>query len=160
MPEPVASAPSAPRHAAPAAEPTPAAAPAPSAEPAQPAEPEADGYVPVIGRIPILSLTPQIEDDLWPAKSFVHDVVPFGATIFREGHDLIGADVLLTDPTGAVTAHRMSLDATKPGLDRWITTAQLETQGVWTWRVSAWSDDFGTWLHNAEIKVPRASTST
>ncbi|MDO4043820.1 alpha-1,4-glucan--maltose-1-phosphate maltosyltransferase [Clavibacter michiganensis] len=154
MPEPVASAPSAPRHAAPAAEPTPAAAPAPSAEPAQPAEPEADGYVPVIGRIPILSLTPQIEDDLWPAKSFVHDVVPFGATIFREGHDLIGADVLVTDPTGAVTAHRMSLDATKPGLDRWITTAQLETQGVWTWRVSAWSDDFGTWLHNAEIKVP------
>ncbi|KDP90399.1 alpha-1,4-glucan:maltose-1-phosphate maltosyltransferase [Clavibacter cf. michiganensis LMG 26808] len=141
-------APSAPRHAAPVAE------PAPAASPTQPAEPETDGYVPVIGRIPILSLTPQIEDDLWPAKSFVHDVVPFGATIFREGHDLIGADVLLTDPTGAVTAHRMSLDATKPGLDRWITTAQLETQGVWNWRVSAWSDDFGTWLHNAEIKVP------
>ncbi|UKF26588.1 alpha-1,4-glucan--maltose-1-phosphate maltosyltransferase [Clavibacter sp. A6099] len=147
-PEPAAPAPSAPRHAAPVAE------PAPAASPTQPAEPETDGYVPVIGRIPILSLTPQIEDDLWPAKSFVHDVVPFGATIFREGHDLIGADVLLTDPTGAVTAHRMSLDATKPGLDRWITTAQLETQGVWNWRVSAWSDDFGTWLHNAEIKVP------
>ncbi|WP_445443968.1 alpha-1,4-glucan--maltose-1-phosphate maltosyltransferase [Clavibacter sp. km1a] len=142
----------APRHAAPAAEvdaePTPAAsAPAPAAA-------DDDDYVPVIGRIPILSLTPQIEDDLWPAKSFVHDVVPFGATIFREGHDLIGADVELTDPSGAVTSHRMALDLTKPGLDRWVTTAQLETQGVWTWRVSAWSDDFGTWLHNAEIKVP------
>ena len=137
----------APRHAAPVAEAA-----------ATPAAPEADApeddHVPVIGRIPILSLTPQIEDDLWPAKSFVHDVVPFGATIFREGHDLIGADVELTDPSGAVTSHRMSLDATKPGLDRWTTTAQLETQGVWTWRVSAWSDDFGTWLHNAEIKVP------
>ncbi|WP_353734317.1 alpha-1,4-glucan--maltose-1-phosphate maltosyltransferase, partial [Clavibacter sp.] len=157
-PEPVT--PSAPRHAAPVAEPTPGAErdlpiePTPSAEPAQTADPATDDYVPVIGRIPILSLTPQIEDDLWPAKSFVHDVVPFGATIFREGHDLIGADVLLTDPTGAETSHRMSLDATKPGLDRWITSAQLETQGVWTWRVSAWSDDFGTWLHNAEIKVP------
>lgn len=154
MPEPVAPAPSAPRHAAPVAEPTPTASPTQPAERTPAAEHEPDAYVPVIGRIPILSLTPQIEDDLWPAKSFVHDVVPFGATIFREGHDLIGADVLLTDPTGAVSAHRMSLDATKPGLDRWITTAQLETQGVWTWRVSAWSDDFGTWLHNAEIKVP------
>nr|WP_255526457.1 alpha-1,4-glucan--maltose-1-phosphate maltosyltransferase [Clavibacter sp. VKM Ac-2872] len=162
-PEPVAPAPSAPRHAAPAAEPTPDAGPARSDLPLEPTPADRapaagptldDDYVPVIGRIPILSLTPQIEDDLWPAKSFVHDVVPFGATIFREGHDLIGADVLLTDPSGAVTEHRMSLDATKPGLDRWITTAQLATQGVWTWRVSAWSDDFGTWLHNAEIKVP------
>lgn len=151
------------RHAAPVAEPvapTPAPAPTPDRAPASeapaPADtaPADDDYVPVIGRIPILSLTPQIEDDLWPAKSFVHDVVPFGATIFREGHDLIGADVELTDPSGAVTSHRMSPDATKPGLDRWITTAQLETQGVWTWRVSAWSDDYGTWLHNAEIKVP------
>ena len=156
--EPVAAAPSAPRHAAPVAaaspEPERPVAPTPPAAPTPAAAPADDDYVPVIGRIPILSLTPQIEDDLWPVKSFVHDVVPFGATIFREGHDLIGADVLLTDPTGAVTEHRMALDATKPGLDRWITSAQLETQGVWTWRVSAWSDDFGTWLHNAEIKVP------
>ncbi|MBP2458090.1 starch synthase (maltosyl-transferring) [Clavibacter michiganensis] len=156
--EPVAPAPSAPRHAAPVAasapEPELPAEPAPAAAPTPAVEPADDDYAPVIGRIPILSLTPQIEDDLWPAKSFVHDVVPFGATIFREGHDLIGADVLLTDPTGAVTSHRMALDATKPGLDRWIASAQLETQGVWTWRVSAWSDDFGTWLHNAEIKVP------
>ncbi|WP_440671811.1 maltotransferase domain-containing protein [Clavibacter nebraskensis] len=150
-PEPAAPMPSTPRHAAPVAEPTPAVD---SSQPSPAAESATDDHVPVIGRIPILSLTPQIEDDLWPAKSFVHDVVPFGATIFREGHDLIGADVLLTDPSGSVTEHRMSLDATKPGLDRWITTAQLETQGVWTWRVSAWSDDFGTWLHNAEIKVP------
>ncbi|MFT2692714.1 maltotransferase domain-containing protein [Clavibacter zhangzhiyongii] len=151
---------SAPRHAAPVPPDDAPAAPE-HAEPAHAAPsapdaiaPDEDDYVPVIGRIPILSLTPQIEDDLWPAKSFVHDVVPFGATIFREGHDLIGADVELTDPSGAVTSHRMALDLTKPGLDRWSATIQLETQGVWTWRVSAWSDDFGTWLHNAEIKVP------
>ncbi|RII96030.1 DUF3416 domain-containing protein, partial [Clavibacter nebraskensis] len=118
-PEPAAPMPSTPRHAAPVAEPTPAVD---SSQPSPAAESATDDHVPVIGRIPILSLTPQIEDDLWPAKSFVHDVVPFGATIFREGHDLIGADVLLTDPSGSVTEHRMSLDATKPGLDRWITT--------------------------------------
>ncbi|RII96508.1 DUF3416 domain-containing protein, partial [Clavibacter michiganensis subsp. insidiosus] len=99
------------------AEPTPAVDSSSSTPPTPAAEPASDDHVPVIGRIPILSLTPQIEDDLWPAKSFVHDVVPFGATIFREGHDLIGADVLLTDPTGLVTAHRMTLDASKPGLD-------------------------------------------
>ena len=113
-----------------------------------------EDFTPRIGRIPILSLRPQLEDNLWPATSFVTDVVPFGATVFREGHDLIGVDVLLTDPADADTRHGMHVDDSRPGEDRYRKRIQLGTQGLWSYRVTAWSDDFGTWLHNAEIKVP------
>ncbi|WP_264674007.1 alpha-1,4-glucan--maltose-1-phosphate maltosyltransferase [Planctomonas psychrotolerans] len=95
-----------------------------------------------------------MEDNLWPVTSFVSDVVPFGATVFREGHDLIGVDLALTDPSGAVTRHRMRVDETRPGEDRYTARVQLNLQGRWTYRVEAWSDDYATWLHNAEIKVP------
>jgi starch synthase (maltosyl-transferring) len=32
-----------------------------------------------VGRIPVLDLSPQINDNLWPAKAFAGEVVPFGA---------------------------------------------------------------------------------
>ena len=38
------------------------------------------GYQPLIGRIPIVRLAPQQPDDLWPAKAFVGEVVPFFAS--------------------------------------------------------------------------------
>jgi starch synthase (maltosyl-transferring) len=78
--------------------------------------------------------------------------VPFGATVFREGHDLLGVDLLLVDPDGKQTQHRMH--TTVPGTDRWETEAQLTTTGSWHYRVQAWSDDWASWLHVAEIKVP------
>jgi starch synthase (maltosyl-transferring) len=78
--------------------------------------------------------------------------VPFGATVFREGHDLIGVDLRLTSPTGSTTVHRMHPGA--PGLDRWEVDVQVPTVGEWTYQVHAYSDDWASWLHNAEIKVP------
>ncbi|HEY8589208.1 MAG TPA: alpha-1,4-glucan--maltose-1-phosphate maltosyltransferase [Naasia sp.] len=100
----------------------------------------------------MLDLSPQQPDDLWPAKAFVGEVVPFRATVFREGHDLLGADLVLVDPAGNATEHRLTL--LNPGLGQWGTEAQVDSAGFWTWHVKAWSDDFGTWLHNAEVKVP------
>jgi starch synthase (maltosyl-transferring) len=78
--------------------------------------------------------------------------VPFGATVFREGHDLIGVDLLLTSPAGSTTVHRMHPGA--PGLDRWEVDVQVPTPGDWTYQVHSYSDDWATWHHNAEIKVP------
>ena len=46
-----------------------------------------------VGRIPVLDLSPQLNDNQWPARAFAGEVVPFGATAFREGHDLIGVDL-------------------------------------------------------------------
>jgi starch synthase (maltosyl-transferring) len=111
-----------------------------------------ESYVPIIGRIPIRHLSPAQPENLWPAKAFSGEVVPFGATVFREGHDLLGVDLLLVDPERKQSRHRMAPGA--PGTDRWEVSVQLEKTGTWHYRVQAWSDDWASWLHNADIKVP------
>ena len=111
-----------------------------------------EDYVPAIGRIPILQPSPAVDDGRWSAKAFSGEVVPFGVTAFREGHDLIGVELLLTDPAGEQSVHRMSpLD---DGTDRWQTLVQLEARGLWRFQVRAFADDYATWLHNAQLKVP------
>ena len=105
-----------------------------------------------IGRIPIRNLSPVQPEDRWPARAFDGEVVPFGATVFREGHDLIGVDLLLVDPDGKQTQHHMSPGAA--GTDRWQVLAKLNGVGNWRFRVQAYSDDWASWLHNADIKIP------
>jgi starch synthase (maltosyl-transferring) len=109
-------------------------------------------YEPKLGRIPIRHLSPQQPENFWPAKACVGEVVPFHATVFKEGHDVIGVDLLLTDPSGTQTVHRMA--DVDEGTDRWHVDALLDAQGDWSWSVQAWLDEWATWLHTAEIKIP------
>jgi len=111
-----------------------------------------DEFEPAIGRIPILELTPSVDAGRWPAKAFAGEVVPFGVTAFREGHDLIGVDILLFDPAGEATEYRMTPSA--PGTDRWQRLVQLDVEGRWRFQARAYADDYATWLHNAQLKVP------
>ena len=106
----------------------------------------------MLGRIPILDLAPQQPDDLWPAKAFEGEVVPFSATVFKEGHDVIDAAVVLTAPSGRVV--RRPMVQVNPGLGRWTASVQVDETGPWAWHVDAWLDDWGTWLHDAGIKIP------
>jgi len=129
------------------------ATPAPlPAEPAATASAAVSEYVPLVGRIPILDLSPQQPDNLWPAKGFVGEVVPFAATVFREGHDMLGTDLVLVSPSGVTSTHRLTLLA--PGSDRYGVNALVDEAGSWTFHFRAWSDDWGTWRHNADIKIP------
>jgi len=109
-------------------------------------------YEPKLGRIPIRALTPQQPENHWPASAYRGEVVPFGATVFREGHDKLGVRLDLTDPHGRLASYRMRPG--EPGTDRWNAEVLLALEGTWTWRVRAFSDDWATWLHNAEIKIP------
>nr|WP_233563855.1 alpha-1,4-glucan--maltose-1-phosphate maltosyltransferase [Cryobacterium tepidiphilum] len=100
----------------------------------------------------MLDLRPSLPENRWPVRAFAGEVVPFSATAFREGHDLIGVTLLLTDPAGTETRHRMTAAAV--GTDTWRTEAQLATPGKWSFRVRAWADDVATWQHNASVKIP------
>lgn len=100
----------------------------------------------------MFDLSPQLNDNLWPARAFAGEVVPFGATAFREGHDLIGVSLYLTAPDGTETIHPMELAAS--GTDRWEVRVPLQVQGAWRYRVRAYADDLATWQHNAGIKIP------
>ena len=109
-------------------------------------------YEPKMGRIPIRELAPQQPENQWPAKAVVGEVIPFQATVFKEGHDVLGVDLLLTSPDGVQAKHRMH--EVGEGLDRWQVDVLLDAQGSWVYSVQAWNDDWATWLHNALIKIP------
>jgi starch synthase (maltosyl-transferring) len=79
-------------------------------------------------------------------------VIPFEATIFREGHDSLGARLHLSGPDGTTRVYPMRAGA--PGTDRWRADAAIDAEGTWSWHVEAYSDDWATWVHNAEIKIP------
>ena len=60
------------------------------------------------GRIPVTRVTPALPDGRWRPKAYAGEVVPFRATVFREGHDQVGAMLVLTSPSGQVRHERMS----------------------------------------------------
>ena len=104
-----------------------------------------------IGRLPISKVTPVVDEGRWPAKAFKGEVIPFSAVVFREGHDALGVEVLLTSPSGKSTVHRMHAGA--PGSDSWHVRAKLEEIGEYRFQIRAFGDDYETWHHTAEVKL-------
>ena len=106
-----------------------------------------------IGRIPVTKVSPVIEGGAYAAKASVGELVPIRAKVFREGHDAVNASVIVTDPAGNETRHDMT-PLEPRGLDPWEAWVRFEVEGAHTFRVEGWSDPWGTWLHNAEAKLP------
>ncbi|WP_069385765.1 alpha-1,4-glucan--maltose-1-phosphate maltosyltransferase [Cellulosimicrobium cellulans] len=104
-----------------------------------------------IGRIPVIEVSPVVEGGRWPAKAVVGEMVPVEATVFREGHDAVAATAVLVAPDGSERTARM-VDVA-PGLDRFRATLHPDTTGDWSLRVEAWSDPYGTWAHDATVKI-------
>lgn len=104
-----------------------------------------------VGRFPILDVQPTVDGGRWGAKAFDGELIPFSAIVFREGHDALGVELLLTSPTGKNTVHRMHAGA--PGSDRWHTAVLLAETGRWQFQIRAFADDYETWHHNAEVKL-------
>ncbi|WP_231920070.1 alpha-1,4-glucan--maltose-1-phosphate maltosyltransferase [Microlunatus soli] len=104
-------------------------------------------------RIPVLKPSPVIDDGTLPAKAAIGELFTVAATVFREGHDAVGAQAVLTDPDGA--SRTVPLHPIQPaGFDRWGADVALDRLGGWTFRVEAFDDPFETWRHHAEIKIP------
>ncbi|WP_404374448.1 maltotransferase domain-containing protein [Kytococcus sedentarius] len=120
-----------------------------TATPPPPPFPHA-GQVPV-GRIPVLDVQPTVDGGRFPAKSVVDEVFPVTATVFREGHDAVGATAVLTDPDGRQT--RWAMQCLNPGLDHWAAHVHATAPGVWSLSVEGWSDPYGTWEHAARVKI-------
>ncbi len=104
-----------------------------------------------IGRIPVQDVSPVVDGGALPGKSVVDEEFVVSATVFREGHDAVNATVVLTDPQGEDIAVPMT--CVNAGLDRWEATVAAGTEGRWRFRVEGWSDPYGTWSHDATIKV-------
>jgi starch synthase (maltosyl-transferring) len=107
----------------------------------------------VIGRIPILDVEPVLECGRRPAKAVTGETFPVSATVFREGHEMLGAGVVLRGPDGqrSPLAYMHEL---VPGTDRYGADVTVTAQGLWYFQVEAWGDPIAHWRHDAAIKVP------
>ena len=100
-----------------------------------------------------MDVMPVVDLGRQAAKATVGEPFPVRATVFREGHDRLAAEVVLTAPDGSrrppvrMTKHESIPDH----YDAWVTP---DVGGAWTFEVHAWSDPIATWEHNAGLKIP------
>ena len=96
---------------------------------------------------------PVIDCGRYPAKSAVGEQLTVAATVYREGHDAVGVNVVLRDSTGR-TGPWTPMRLVAPGTDRYEAVVTADTTGAWTFHIEAWSDPLESWRHDARIKVP------
>ena len=88
-----------------------------------------------------------------PAKAVTGETFQVTATVFREGHEMLGAAVVLTDPGGADCGLAMMHELAE-GTDRYGAEVTPDREGAWQFRIEAWGDPLARWQHDAAIKVP------
>ncbi|TKV60561.1 alpha-1,4-glucan--maltose-1-phosphate maltosyltransferase [Nakamurella flava] len=115
------------------------------------------------GRIGLNELSPQIAGG-YPAKAVVGQAITIGATVFREGHDAVAANVVWRPPADGTPgdgapagtgeqAPLVMLQREASWSTRYTATVVPDRMGMWTYQVEAWSDPLGTWHHAVEVKA-------
>ncbi len=117
------------------------------------ADSSADDFM--INRIPITDIQPSVffGGEFVPVKAIAGEEIEISATIFREGHDALGADVLLFDKDG-VELSRTRMREHGHGSDRFSTWIRIPARGDFTFAIESFDDPFATWLHDSQIKIP------
>ncbi|MBV9830817.1 MAG: DUF3416 domain-containing protein, partial [Marmoricola sp.] len=106
----------------------------------------------MVGRIPVLDVAPVVNLGRNPAKATVGEELEVSATVFREGHDQLGAEVVLTDSAGLRRAP-VRMHEVPDQLLRMSARVRTDAEGPWTYEIQSWSDTVGTWVHDATIKI-------
>jgi starch synthase (maltosyl-transferring) len=102
------------------------------------------------GRYAIEDVQPVIALGRRAVKAVVGELIQVSASVFREGHDEVGAHVVLTEASGRTTQIRME-HGPSDTFTAWIQPQEL---GDAVFQIEAWGDPLGTWIHRAEIKIP------
>ncbi|MEU5219528.1 alpha-1,4-glucan--maltose-1-phosphate maltosyltransferase [Streptomyces sp. NPDC020807] len=103
--------------------------------------------------MPVLDVRPSVDCGRRPAKAVAGETFEVTATVFREGHDAVAANVVLRGPSGR-PGPWTPMRELAPGTDRWGAEVTPDVEGLWTYAVEAWSDPVATWRHTARIKIP------
>ncbi len=109
----------------------------------------------MINRIPVTDISPTVffGGDFVPVKAIAGEEIPVSATIFREGHDLLGADVVLYSASGKELSRTVMREEWHGG-DRFLGSVRIPEQGDYTFTIDSYDHPFATWIHDAEIKIP------
>jgi len=109
----------------------------------------------VINRLPITEITPSVffGGEFLPVKAVAGEEIEISATIFREGHDALGAEVLLFDDKGSEISRTRMYEQSE-GSHRFATVIRIPGRGDFNYAIESFDDPFATWLHECEIKIP------
>src|SRR5919106_2763523 len=105
------------------------------------------------GRLGIDDVTPTVGGGRHPSKAVVGEVVPITATVWREGHDAVAANVVWRRIGSNGAAHHVRMTPVGSGTDKFAATVVADEPGLWTFRVDAWSDPWSTWRHAVTVKL-------
>ena len=111
--------------------------------------------MPAPSRIQIQAIDPLVDCGRYPAKACVGDEVRVEATIFRDGHEVLGA-ALKTKPEGKTRWQETPM--TELGNDRWATTFSPGSPGRWSYRIEAWVDPVASFQWEVRRKVDGGQT--
>src|SRR4051794_39887023 len=110
-------------------------------------------------RLGISDVAPVVSCGTFSARAVVGEHVPITATVFREGHDAVAANVVWSPPSDAGSPPARDLPGEGPPSpppplirmakfgdqpDRWLATVVPDREGLWSYRVEAWSDPLAT----------------
>ncbi len=109
----------------------------------------------VTGRLGITDVSPVVSCGRYPARAVVGEHLPVAATVFREGHDAVAANVAWRGPDGSQgpAGPLIRMVPGVPGTDRWHATLVPTDEGAWTFAIEAWGDPVATWRHKVEVKI-------
>ncbi|MGH3065371.1 MAG: alpha-1,4-glucan--maltose-1-phosphate maltosyltransferase [Gaiellaceae bacterium] len=103
-------------------------------------------------RIQIERVTPVVDDGRYPVKRTLGDSVAVEADVFRDGHDVLGASLLVraarANDSFAVPMTRVELEP-----DRWRASFDATDLGRWEFTIEAWVDTFASWRWELERKA-------
>ncbi|HEV7790793.1 MAG TPA: alpha-1,4-glucan--maltose-1-phosphate maltosyltransferase [Pseudonocardia sp.] len=105
------------------------------------------------GRLGIDDVSPAVGGGRYPSKAVVGESVPIRATVWREGHDAVAANVVWKRLGSQGPGQHARMTPEGVDSDRWATSVVPDEPGLWTFRVDAWSDPWSTWLHTIHAKV-------
>jgi starch synthase (maltosyl-transferring) len=103
----------------------------------------------------IRDVEPQIDCGRHPVKRVVGEEVVVSATIFRDGHHVLGAAVRYRAP-GARRWREAPLEPL--GNDRWRGSFTIDAPGRWLFSVAAWTDRIASWQQEVSRKLEGGQT--
>jgi starch synthase (maltosyl-transferring) len=101
-------------------------------------------------RIQIQHVEPVLDCGRYPAKRVLGEAVTTTATIFRDGHEVLGGAVEYRK-SGARKWFERPLHPL--GNDEWAGSFEPGECGYWEFRLVAWVDRWASWRHELERKV-------
>lgn len=101
-------------------------------------------------RIQVQAIEPIVDCGRYAIKRVVGERVDVYATIFKDGHDTLGAAIRVRAP-GERNWREEPLQPL--GNDRWGGTFTIDRPGRWEYAITAWTDRLATWQDEIRRKV-------